>query len=102
MHTPEIPDEILKVNAVCIDLCCNGFIFHSNRKLGQIIHQVSPTVVQEYTIVESPQKILYFPVNVKTINSIILKIPNQDGEIVNFRNYTLPLRLHIRRVQNSY
>lgn len=56
---------------------------------------IFPTLPPGYTIVETPQNVLCFPVNVKTINFVTVKIVNKNGEIINFREETKCLRLHL-------
>lgn len=93
--------DINKVNAICIDcnICIGSF---SNGKPVHIIHQFFPTVAPGYKIVESPIPILYFPVSVKTINSITVKVVDQDGSLINFRNETITIRLHLRTSDHQY
>lgn len=87
--------NINKVNAICIDcnICVGSF---NNGKPVHIIHQFFPAVAPGYKIVESPLPILYFPVSVKTINSVTIKILDQDGDLINFRNETITVRLHLK------
>lgn len=97
LEKSDFPVQIIKINALCIDCnIANGSF--SNGKPSHIIHEFFPTVPPGYKIVETPQNVLYFPVNVKTINSISVKVVDQNGEIVNFREETISLRLHLRRV----
>lgn len=92
--------NISKVNAICIDcnICVGSF---SNGKPVHLIHQFFPTVAPGYKIVESPLPILYFPVSVKAINNITVKIVDQDGNLINFRNETITVRLHLK-ANNGY
>ena len=87
--------NITKVNAICVDcnICVGSF---SNRKPVHIIHQFFPAVAPGYKIVESPLPILYFPVSVKAINNITLKILDQDGDLINFRKEVITVRLHLK------
>lgn len=90
------PVKVSKVNAICID--CNiavGSFF--NGKPVHIIHQFYPTVPIGYKIVESPLNIIYFPVSVKTINNITIKVIDQEGHLVNFQKETITVRLHLRK-----
>ena len=91
-------DEVVyisKVNAICIDcnICVGSF---SNGKPVHIIHQFFPAVPPGYKIVESPLPILYFPVSVKTINNITIKVVDQYGDLINFRKETITVRLHLK------
>lgn len=87
--------NISKVNAICIDcnICVGSF---SNGKPVHIIHQFYPAVAPGYKIVESPLPILYFPVSVKAINNITVKIVDQDGDLISFRGETITVRLHLK------
>lgn len=97
LHISKNPVEILKINALCID--CNIAIgSYMNGEPVHIIHQFFPIVPPGYKIVESPQNIIYFPVTVKTINTIMIKILDQDGDIVNFRGETVTVRLHLKKL----
>lgn len=100
-HNSDFPVQIIKVNVICVDCSIASGSF-SNGKPSHIIHQFFPSVPPGYKIVESPQNILYFPVSVKSISSIVLKVLDQNGEIVNFRNETITIRLHLRKVKNGY
>lgn len=91
--------RISKVNTLCID--CNfavGSFF--NGKPVHIIHQFFPTVPVGYKIVESPLNIIYFPVSVKTINNVTIKVLDQDNNLVNFRKETITVRLHLRKIRS--
>ena len=95
--------DILKVNAICIDCSIVTGSFH-NGKPVHIIHQFFPTVSPGYKIVESPLPILYFPVSVKTINNITVKVVDQDYNLINFRGETITVRLHLKteNINNGY
>lgn len=97
-HVSDEVVNISKVNAICID--CNICVgSYNNGKPVHIIHQFFPTVPPGYKIVESPLPILYFPVSVKTINNITVKVVDQDGDLINFRNETITVRLHLKNSQ---
>ena len=93
----ENPAEIIKVNSLCID-CSIAEGSYLNGKPVHIIHQFFPNVSPGFKIIESPQNIIYFPVTVKTIDKITIKIVDQDFNIVDFRNENVTIRLHIKEV----
>lgn len=97
LNESDFPVKILKVNALCVD-CNIATGSYSNGSPVHIIHQFFPKAGVGVKIVEAPSNVLYFPVSVKTINSIILKIIDQDGDIVNFRDETITIRLHLKKV----
>lgn len=96
IHISDNEVKILKVNSICID-CDIAVGSYLNDAPVHIIHQFFPTVPFGYKIVESPLTILYFPVSVKTINSITIKVVDQDNSLINFRKETITLRLHLRK-----
>lgn len=96
-HTSQKPAEIIKVNALLID-CSIADGSYLNGEAGHIIHQFFPSVSPGFKIIETPQNILYFPVNVKVISKLVLRVIDQDGELVNFSGETITVRLHIRKI----
>ena len=64
-----------------------------------IIHQFFPNVSPGFKIIETPHNIIYFPVTVKVIDKINIKIIDQNGDLVNFRNETVSLRLHVKKLE---
>lgn len=90
------PAEIIKVNSLCID-CSIAEGSYLNGTPVHIIHQFFPNVSPGFKIIESPQNIIYFPVTVKVIDKITVKIIDQNGDLVNFRNETVTLRLHVKK-----
>lgn len=96
IYEPDEEVRILKVNAICIDcnIAVGSFL---NSKPVHIIHQFFPTVPYGYKIVESPLNILYYPVSVKTINNLTVKIIDQSGHLIDFRGEEITIRLHLRK-----
>jgi len=97
-HISDLPAEIIRVNAINID-CSIAEGSYLNGQPVHIIHQFFPSVSPGYKIIESPQNIIYFPVTVKVIDKIIIKIVDQEGDIVNFRGETVTVRLHLKKLE---
>ncbi|CAH1115875.1 unnamed protein product [Psylliodes chrysocephalus] len=97
IYSSNHPVKILKVNSIGID-CSIAAGSYLNGNPVHIIHQFFPTVPSGYKIVESSQNILYYPVSVKTINNITVKIIDQSGGLINFREEEITVTLHIRKV----
>lgn len=95
--TGESPVQILKVNAICIDcnIASGSFL---NGTPVHIIHQFFPAVSPGYKIIESPLTTIYYPVSLKTINNLTVRIIDQEGNLINFRNEVITVRLHLRKV----
>lgn len=96
-HESDSQINIIKLN--CINIECN-IVTNSfdNGKPVHILHMFYPTVPPGFRIVENP-KPNYLPVNTKYINEIILKIVDQDGKLVNFKDELITIRLHMRERQ---
>lgn len=93
-HTSEKTINISKVNSISVE--CNLITnSYNNGKPVHILHTFYPTVPPGYKIVEIPRDI-YLPINSKRINEIVLKIVDQNGKLVNFRNELITIRLHLR------
>ena len=95
-HISEHPVDILKVNAIKVD--CNLTTgSYNNGDLGHTIHEFFPAVGAGYKIIESPQNIIYLPI-IKTpeINRIIVSLVDQDGDLINFREEVITVRLHLK------
>lgn len=87
----------MKVNAIKI-LCNIVTGTYDNGQLSHIIHEFFPTVPAGFKIVESPQSVIYLPINTKLINNITFKIVDQDGDLLNFRGETITIRTHLKSV----
>jgi len=97
VHTSDKPIAILKINSLRIE--CNITTgAYINGKKSHSIHEFFPRVPPGYKIIEVPSPVIYLPINVHSIQSIQLRIVDQDGKIVNFRGETITIRLHIKRV----
>ena len=94
----DYPAEIIKVNSLCVD-CSIAEGSYLNGIPVHIIHQFFPNVSPGFKIIETPQNIIYFPVTVKVIDKINIKIIDQNGDLVNFRNETVSLRLHVKKLE---
>lgn len=96
-HISDYPAEIIKVNAISVD-CSIAAGSYYNGKPAHIIHQFFPSVGPGFKIIEIPQNIIYFPVNVKILSHITIQICDQNGELINFSGETVTIRLHIRKI----
>lgn len=87
--------NINKINSFRVE--CNIITgSYMNDKPVHTIHEFSPDVLPGYKINEVPKNVIYLPVNVRTITSVIIKLVDQDGTDINFRNETITITLHLR------
>lgn len=92
----DVEIEILKINTICID-CNIAMGSYLNGKPVHVIHQFAISSPYGYKLTESPLTILYFPVSVKTINNITVRIVDQRGNLIDFRGEEITIRLHLRK-----
>lgn len=96
-HTSDFGLDILKVN--CISVECNLITnSYNNGKPVHILHMFYPVVPPGYKIVENPLNVIYLPINTRYIDEIILKIVDQDGNLINFKRELITVRLHLKKV----
>ena len=95
-HIPDNPIDIFKVNTICVkcNLVTNSF---NNGNSVHIIHMFYPSSVPGTKIIERPSNVIYLPINTRYIDTITLKITDQNGNIINFRQEVITVRLHLQR-----
>lgn len=96
-HISANPVNIMTVNAVCID-CNIATGSYDNGIPGHLIYHFYPLVPVGAKIVESPDTLIYLPITVKEIRSLIVKIVDQDGQLLNLRGETVTVGLHLKAV----
>lgn len=97
VHISKHPADILKVNVIRVK--CNiitGSYF--NHQPSHTIHEFSPRVSPGYKIVEVPHNVIYFPVTVRNIHTLTLSIVDQNNKLIDFREETITVRLHIKKL----
>lgn len=87
--------NINSVSSIRVECSIITGAYHNNT-LVHTIHEFSPNVLPGYKINEVPKNIVYLPVNGSSINSITVKLVDQDGQDLNFRNEKITIILHLR------
>lgn len=92
-------DNIVNISKVdIIRLECNiisGSYF--NDKPTHTIYEFSPDVDPGYKINQCPINVIYLPLNTQQINTLVVKIIDQKGDLINFRGENINIRLHLRK-----
>lgn len=96
-HYSDYPIQITKVNGICIECNLIQNSFNNDSKV-HIIHMFYPNVPPGYKIVENPKNVIYLPINTRFINEIVLKVTDQDGNLINFKGEVISIRLHLKKV----
>lgn len=95
-HESSKPVDIIKVNVIRIT--CN-VVRGSYRDgvEGHVLHEFYPNVGPGFKIVEKPRTVKYLPINKQTtLSEFYIRIEDQNGKLVNFREETINLRVDIR------
>lgn len=97
-HQSDFPISITNINSICVN--CNLVQNTYNNEMPvHILHMFYPNVPPGYKIVENPTNVIYLPINTHHINEIILKITDQHGRLVNFKQELITIRLHLKKVE---
>lgn len=97
VHESSSPADILKVSVIRIECDIIKGAFFNNHS-SHTIHEFSPRVPPGYKIIEVPQNVIYFPVTVKSIHALNLTVIDQRNRLINFREETITIRLHIKKI----
>jgi len=87
--------NITSVDSILVEcnLACGSY---SEGKQNHIIYEFLPKVPSGYLINEVPSPIIYVPLNTHRIQTINVKVTDQNGSFIDFRGDTITIRLHIR------
>jgi hypothetical protein len=99
-HESKLPVNILKTNTIRIE-CNIAEGSYSNNKPVHTLHEFFPSVPPGFKIIETPQNVIYMPINTRIIDYISLKIVDQDGNLINFRGEVVTIRLHLKRTPHN-
>lgn len=100
-YSSDNPVNIIKVNTIRVE-CNVAKRSFFNGKENHILHTFFPVVPPGFKIVEIPRTIIYLPINVQRVNNITVHLKDQNGDLINFGDETVSLRLHIRRNRNGF
>lgn len=98
IHTSDKTIDITKINSICVECnIINGS--YINNESAHTIHQFALVVSPGYKITETPLNVIYLPVNTSQIHTIILKVVDQNGNLINFRGERITIRLHLKPIK---
>lgn len=96
LHTSNQTVEINKVITLRVESnITNGSYY--NQEPNHSIHEFAVNVDAGYAIIEVPPRVIYYEVNSRTINNITLSIIDQEGDLVNFQNELIIIRLELTK-----
>lgn len=87
-HTSDSQVNILNINTIAIE--CNLVSgSYKNSEPSHILYSFFPQVEAGYKISLSPTPVKYLPLNTNYIDHLLLRIVDQDGQLVSFRGETI-------------
>lgn len=101
-YESDLPVNIIKVATIRIECNISSGCFYGN-KPSHTIFEFAPSVDPGYAINIEPNNYIYLPIiNKNLIDNITIRILDQNGDLVNFRNEEVVVRLELRKNGPSY
>lgn len=95
-YTSDSSVEITKVQDIRVE--CNlvqeNYI---NNVPSNAIFGFDLNVSPGYKISIRPQTVIYYPVSVDTVHNLVVRIVDQDGDLINFQNELITIYLHLKK-----
>ena len=97
-HKSENVVDILSINSILfnIDIISGSYV---NGTMKNTIDSFFPKVGPGYKIIERPHNLVYQPITLDTIDSLVVSITDQDDNLVNLRDEKLTITFHIREAR---
>lgn len=99
-HKSENTVNINTVNVIRV-LCNVTRGSYQNGVESHVIHEFYPSVPPGFKIIETPHNVIYLPVNVQKLTNVICELRDQSDKLINFRDETISLRLHLKQKDGS-
>lgn len=95
-HSSTSQVSIIRVDTIRI--VCNIVSGSYNNGIeNHVLHEFYPAVAPGYKIIEIPKNVIYLPLNTIKIDNISIRLEDQNGALINFRDEIVTIRLHLRK-----
>lgn len=95
LHESDLPVDILKVSTIRIECSITSNAYLNSDRV-HTIHEFSPNVAPGYKLSETPNTVIYLPVAIPSIDSVTIRIVDQNNNLINFHGENISIRLHLR------
>lgn len=97
LHSSNMSVNIFPISHIDVECNLTETSYRNGRK-SHTIFTFYPNVPHGFKISISPSNILYLPVNVREISNITLRLVDQNGQLVNFKNEEISIQLNLRKI----
>ena len=89
--------DISKINLILVhtDIIMGSYV---NGSSSAVIYSFGLNVLPGYKINERPNPVIYYPVSRSNINRIKIWLTDQDDNLLDVRNETITVRIHVRKI----
>ena len=97
-HESESVVNILSINSILvnINIISGSYVNGTTRNT---IYSFFPKVSSGYKIIESPVNLVYLPITLDVIDSLVVSVTDQNGHLFNLRNEKFTIRFHIKEAR---
>ena len=94
-HDSEQVVNIMQINSVFVktDVIGGSYV---NGQTRNVIYNFYPDVSPGYKILQNPNNLVYLPVILDTISSVVVELTDQNFKQLNLRGENLTIRFHLR------
>lgn len=95
LHVSNLPINITSVTTILVEcnLVCGAYL---NGKEFHTLHTFAITQPPGFRITQVPSTIIYLPVKSRLIDTLSVKLTDQNGDLLNFRNETITVHIHLK------
>lgn len=95
-HISDLSVNIIKVISIKIECNITGGAYCNYEKV-HTLYEFDVNVEPGYRLTKEPTNVIYLPVVTNHIDNITLKIVDQDGDLVNFQQEKIVIRLELKK-----
>lgn len=94
-HESTASVNILQVHVIRVDvnIVVGSYL---NGRPAHTVHEFFPNRPPGFKLVENVRNVIYYPLNTRTIDTLTVRLVDQNNRLINFRNEQLTVRLHLK------